>query len=254
VSELGYEMASSAPAAGWYPDPADPTSSRWWSGAAWTDHVQPAAVAAVPVAAVPVAVTPAAPVMPGQLASPALLTESVIASAAPVTQEPVAPRTSNLDADGVPLNLFADSVLTPAVFAPAAGPATQSDWHNQTGRGTVPKRQAAGSVSLSTSVAAARDPYERNWIAGVALLFAILSIPALGARVLVELPPLTQSIFAGAPIAISLLALVVSVRRGNGAVLSIIAIVISGAVLAAGLLMDPAQLKAIVDSVVALLP
>ena len=85
-------------------------------------------------------------------------------------------------------------------------------------------------------------------------MLAILSIPALGARVLVELPPMTQSIFAGAPIALSLLALVISFRRGAGVVVSIIAVVISAAVLAAGLLIDPATLRSLVDSVIALLP
>lgn len=27
--------------AGWYPDPASPTSARWWDGTAWTDHTLP---------------------------------------------------------------------------------------------------------------------------------------------------------------------------------------------------------------------
>ena len=167
---------------------------------------------------------------------------------------------SNYDSAGVPLSLFADSGVSPAVFTPAVKPATQSDWHNQTGRGVVPKRQVAGSVSLSTGVptAASRkhNPYrERNWIAGLALVLAVMSIPALGARVLItDLPPLTQSIFAGAPIAIALLALVVSVRRGVGIVASVIAVVISGGVLAAGLIVDPAILRGLADSVMALLP
>lgn len=29
------------PPAGWYPDTADPSSRRWWDGAAWTSHVAP---------------------------------------------------------------------------------------------------------------------------------------------------------------------------------------------------------------------
>lgn len=248
VSELGYET-SAAPAAGWYPDPADPSASRWWSGTAWTDHVQPAAVAAVPAAAVPVAV--AAPAGPPVIAGP-------IVVAAPTASVATAPR-SNLDSDGVPLSLFADSPFDQAVLTPAVKPTSQYEWHQQSGRGVVPKRQVGGSVSLSTALPSAdankHNPYrQRNWLAGAALLFALLSIPGLAAKVLVDLPPLSQSIFAGAPIAISLLALFMAFRRGTGLVLSIVALVISGAVLAAGLLVDPVTLKSVVDSVMALLP
>lgn len=32
----------SAPAAGWYADPSDATKLRYWDGAQWTDHTQPA--------------------------------------------------------------------------------------------------------------------------------------------------------------------------------------------------------------------
>jgi hypothetical protein len=32
--------------AGWYPDPADPQGTRWWSGEAWTDQVGGAAAPA----------------------------------------------------------------------------------------------------------------------------------------------------------------------------------------------------------------
>ena len=27
--------------AGWYPDPASPTSARWWDGTRWTEHTTP---------------------------------------------------------------------------------------------------------------------------------------------------------------------------------------------------------------------
>jgi uncharacterized membrane protein len=191
--------------------------------------------------------------------SPAMSPAMSPAAPSPLSPYTPATRSSNLDADGVPLSLFADSGVSPDVFTPVAKPTSQSDWHNQTGRGVLPKRQAAGSVSLSTGVptAASRkhDPYrERNWIAGVALLLAILGIPALGARVMIDLPPLTVSIFAGAPIAVSLLAVAMSVRRGVGVVLSVIATVIAAATLAASLLVDPAVLRSIAASVVALLP
>lgn len=221
---------AAAPAAGWYPDPASPSSSRWWDGTAWTDHVQPAMVAAVPAAA------PAA---------------SAVAEVA----QPVRP--ANLDADGVPLNLFADSIVNPAVLTPAAPPATQEDWHNRAGRGTQVRRQVAGSVSESTSGASSKrtsDPYERNWIAGVAIVLAVLSIPALALRVAWELPPLTQSILAGAPLAISLLALATGFRRGRRIVLPLVATIISAAVVAASFLVPPAMLVGAVEWVTGLLP
>jgi hypothetical protein len=214
---------AAAPAAGWYPDPADPSSSRWWDGAAWTDHVQPAVVAPAPVA--------------------------------PVVVEPV--RSSNLDADGVPFTLFADSVVNPAVLTPAAPPSTQEDWHNQTGRGSQVRRQVAGTVSLATAGVASKrasDPYERNWIAGLAIVLAVLSIPALALRVAWQLPPLTQSILAGAPIAISLLALATGFRRGRRIVLPLVATLISAAVVAAGFLVPQEILVGAVDWVTGLLP
>jgi hypothetical protein len=217
---------ATAPAAGWYPDPASPNSSRWWDGAAWTDHVQPAVMAEVP-------------------------------QAAAVARVPEPARSSNLDADGVPLSLFADSAVNPAVLAPIAGPSTQEDWHNTTGRGTQVRRQVAGSVSLSTAGASAKrvsDPYERNWIAGLAIVLAVLSIPALALRAAWELPPLTQSILAGAPIAISLLALATGFRRGRRIVLPLVATILSAAGIAAGFLVPQAFLIGAVDWVSGLFP
>ena len=331
MTDVAQNMTPGAPAAGWYPDPADPNAKRWWSGAGWTDHVQSAPVAPVPIPVMPDAPLPAAvqpvvvqpaytPVVHAQqafapatiaqpaIAQPALVqpatAEPVAAPAAvvtptslyaqPVSPQPLPPQSSiadaviaqpaiaqqavtptphaivpaqpvapalnplNLDADGVPLNLFADSAATPEVFAPTASrPDTQSDWHSRGGRGAAVRRQSAGSVSLSTGGQTGTrkaNPYERNWIAGLALVIAILSIPALGLRSVVELPPLTQSIFAGAPIALALLALVTSIRKSAGIVVSAIAVVIAGAVLAAGVFVDPAVLKSVVDSILALFP
>jgi len=234
-------MMAAGPAAGWYPDPADGASSRWWDGAAWTDHVQPAAVAAVPVAAVPVYAAPAAPVAPP-------------ASAGSIPQPGVP---SNLDPDGVPLNLFADSVFTPAALAPVSGPTTQEDWHNQGGRGTKVRRQVAGSVSLTTAGVSSKrisNPYQPNWVAGLALIVAVLSIPALALRVAWELPPLTQSIIAGAPIALALLALVSSIRSGARVVVAVIALVVSVLVVVAGFVVPGTVFTAAVDWVIALLP
>jgi hypothetical protein len=222
VTDLRNDTA--APVAGWYPDPVDPGAQRWWSGNAWTDHVsrEPRGQAAAPIEA------KLAPV-----ASPS---------------------------GAVPVALFADSVFTPEVLSPPPGPTSQSDWHQKAGRGSTVRRvPTGGSVSLSTAVptAASRkhDPYrQRNWIAGVALVLAVLSIPALAWRISADLPPLTESTFAGAPVGVALLALLASVRRGVGVVTSIIAVALSGAVLAVGFLVDPAIISSAVDAVLGLLP
>lgn len=48
-------MHSALPAAGWYIDPALATRYRWWSGAAWTEHVsEPDPVESRPVESRPV--------------------------------------------------------------------------------------------------------------------------------------------------------------------------------------------------------
>jgi len=50
-------------AAGWYDDPADPSSVRWWNGVGWTEHtsLKPEARAALDAAPAPVTVTAPAP-------------------------------------------------------------------------------------------------------------------------------------------------------------------------------------------------
>jgi hypothetical protein len=181
-----------------------------------------------------------------------------VSAGAPVAPVVVAPAVATAVAVPVP----GMTVAGPA--APTAAPTarsehrTQEDWHAQPSLGTEIQRQGAGSVSLSTRVPAAsrrHDPYrQRNWTAGIALVLAVLSIPGLGWRSVSELPLLTQSIFAGAPIAVALLGLALSFRRGSGLILSIVATVISGATLAAGLLIDPAVLRALTENVLALLP
>ncbi len=54
--------------AGWYPDPADPSRSRWWNGSAWADGpAAPASAASYPAAPA----YPSAPPVPGASAAPA---------------------------------------------------------------------------------------------------------------------------------------------------------------------------------------
>ncbi len=62
-------MSTPTPA-GWYPDPADPSRTRWWDGAQWTENVaggQPVAPAAAPEMPAP---APTAPVAPGAASAP----------------------------------------------------------------------------------------------------------------------------------------------------------------------------------------
>lgn len=50
-----------APAAGWYADPEDPSGERWWNGIGWSDQRRGSTVDAVPAAAAPVVPPPTAP-------------------------------------------------------------------------------------------------------------------------------------------------------------------------------------------------
>jgi hypothetical protein len=39
---MSHAPAASTPPAGWYPDPIEPSVLRYWDGAGWTHHLQPA--------------------------------------------------------------------------------------------------------------------------------------------------------------------------------------------------------------------
>lgn len=45
----GDDAATGLPPPGWYPDPADPSGSRWWDGRAWGPPAAPAPVPEPPV-------------------------------------------------------------------------------------------------------------------------------------------------------------------------------------------------------------
>lgn len=47
------EQNTQSPPAGWHPDPEQPGQMRYWDGAAWTNHRQPAAGPAMPMAQQP---------------------------------------------------------------------------------------------------------------------------------------------------------------------------------------------------------
>lgn len=216
--------APSAPPAGWYPDPVRPGSTRFWSGTGWTDQVStPVAETAVPPLAPYDPITPYDPF-------------TAVAGAA-VEPPPVA---------------FAS-----APPAPSEAHGSQSEWHQTRARpiarvGMAPVSSSARAVS--SSAGATSDPYDRNWMAGVAIVLAVASIPGLAVRVLMDLPALTQSIFAGAPIGISLLALAWATRHRSGRVLSLIAVLISAATLVAAFFVDPEIIRGIVDSILGLIP
>jgi hypothetical protein len=93
-----------APAAGWYPDPNDSGSWRWWDGGTWTSHVRPKAEQTAPVAvAQPVAVEPAA-VQP--------------APAVPAPQP------------SIPQPAQPIQVIQPASYTPETPPSEQEYWHS----------------------------------------------------------------------------------------------------------------------------
>lgn len=228
--------APSAPPAGWYADPVRPGASRYWSGTGWTDQVNS------PVA------------------------EPAVAPLGGYDPGPVAPLGASYDPGPlVPLGFAFEAgpavepppMMVAAPPAPRETHASQSEWHQTRAKPIQRMAQAPVSTSMRTTTTSAgsqSDPYDRNWIAGIAIVLAVLSIPGLAARVLWDLPPLTQSIFAGAPIGISLLALARAARHRSGRVLSIIAVAISAATLVAAWLVDPDVIRGIVDSIVGLLP
>lgn len=73
-------MTTGGTAAGWYTDPADASSIRWWDGAGWTGHTQPNPAAAPPVGA-PVAAPVAPPPVAASAAPPITSTVPLVPSA-----------------------------------------------------------------------------------------------------------------------------------------------------------------------------
>ncbi len=73
--------------ADWYPDPTDDSQWRWWSGAAWTEHVSARVVVPAPA----VAFAPAAVHPPAVEYRPVAADVAAVASAGPVAVAPSAP-------------------------------------------------------------------------------------------------------------------------------------------------------------------
>lgn len=240
------------PAPGWYPDPGNPAMTRWWSGNGWTDYVAPLEERPAPaMAELEAGSSPAPASAPAPEASDAIAEQGSGPRAsspdgAPIDVEPAPP------ALGTPV-----VVAEPAPFAPdltvtpSEATAEQQAWHSRSNRKADPRRGEVASPG--TARASTRRPasdYQPNWIAGLAFVLAIISIPVIAVRVLMDLHPLTQSIAAGAPITIALLAFVTSVRRGGrGILLSIVAVLLSAATLAAGLLLPRDVVQSATDLV-----
>lgn len=68
----------STPDPGWYRDPSDPTSTRWWDGTRWTEHAQATAPADPPVAVETRRARPSAPKRRG-VPAPFLLAVGAVA-------------------------------------------------------------------------------------------------------------------------------------------------------------------------------
>lgn len=162
---------TSAPAAGWYPDPVEPGGMRWWSGTGWTAHVSP------PVA--PAAVAPAV--------------EDDVPDLARFTRDP-----------GARQPVFEEPVVV----------------H--------------------------RDPYsDRNWLAGLALVVALLSVPGTIVGLFVTLPDIVQYFVSGVPIAVALLGLVASIKLGFSTRMAWLALAISAVTMIAGWAIDAQQFASI---------
>ncbi|RQP09010.1 MAG: DUF2510 domain-containing protein [Microbacteriaceae bacterium] len=84
MTVVGME-SSAAPAAGWFPDPGDPSAERWWSGVAWTEHTRQPLDAEVPAAFAPHVAT-----LLEERPEPQPEAEPFVFSMTPSTAEPVA--------------------------------------------------------------------------------------------------------------------------------------------------------------------
>jgi len=145
-----------APAAGWYHDPADAGAWRWWDGSAWTDHVRPVEQAAQPA---PAAVIEPVPTHAPVFQQPAPAPEPV---AVPQPQPEVA-------AQGIPQP---GQVVAAPPSAPAAGnvsmtpaiPVTdQMYWHSGAAEVVeVPRLTHTGTGAITVQ-SGPKPSYIRDW-------------------------------------------------------------------------------------------
>jgi len=116
--------------AGWYADPTDPSRTRWWDGAQWTEHTAPlpASAPAAPAAAAPAPAAPAAeptPAEPAEPAAPPSPAEPAPAAAAPAEPAPAAVEPTSATtpiAPSAPIPPVAPPVPRYGEYAPTATP------------------------------------------------------------------------------------------------------------------------------------
>jgi hypothetical protein len=161
------DVITTVPAAGWYQDPSDPAAMRWWSGADWTDHVQP--------------LTPPAPsaqpafVMP--VADPAPLASPVSFSAPSAPAEP-ARWTSNYTDDELTIYTSRGTKATTADATPKATMTSE-------GRTFISWDQDGDGIPDPP------PPMGRAWALGALPLIATAAVLVLaGLVVIAALPPL----------------------------------------------------------------
>ena len=161
------------PAAGWYPDPVQPGSKRWWSGTAWTEH-----------------------------------------TSAPSTAEPTL-----ADDDAPDLSRFT-------------------------------RDRVAQSVSAQVeALSPARDPYrDRNLLAGLALIVAILSVPGTILSLVMQLPDIVNFAISGLPISLALLGLVASFKLAHRTGMAWLAVGISATTMIAGWVISAQQFDLTLDT------
>jgi hypothetical protein len=115
-----------AAAAGWYHDPSDSGSWRWWDGATWTSHVRPRAETAPVSIAYPVSEAITLPVQytaPLQaVPAPQTVTQPVAEAEPVVAQQPVIPQ---LPQPAQPIQPIQPVSLTPETPA-----SEQEYWHS----------------------------------------------------------------------------------------------------------------------------
>jgi len=98
-----------APAAGWYPDPNDSGSWRWWDGGTWTSHVRPKEETAPIAVAQPVAQPVSAPVAVQPISQPVAV--QPVSAPQPVIPQPTQP-------------------IRPSSLTPETPPSEQEYWHS----------------------------------------------------------------------------------------------------------------------------